>query len=90
MDEQIMPRERITRLEIEGYKREILERSVLFSPQDVGKVLACSERKVYELVRSGRLTGYSENRRTKGLRILAAELRDYVESLKIAADEWRE
>lgn len=90
MDSQIMPRERITRLEIDGYKREILEQSVLLSPQDVCRALACGERKVYDLVRSGRLTGYSENRKTKGLRILAAELRDYVVSLKIPADDWRE
>lgn len=85
-----MPTERIARLEIDGYKREILERSVLLTPQDVCRVLSCSERKVYDLVRSGCLTGYSANKRTKGLRILAIELRDYVESLKISADEWRE
>lgn len=86
----MMPRERITRVEIDGYKREILEQSVLLSPQDVSRALSCSERKVYDLVRSGRLTGYSENRKVKGLRILAAELRDYVQSLRIAADDWRE
>jgi excisionase family DNA binding protein len=90
MDELILPRERITRKEIDGYKREVLEQSVLLAPQDVSKILSCSDSTVYRLVRSGRLTGYGENRGTKGLRILAAELRDYVKSLKINADEWRE
>lgn len=85
-----IPRERITRLEVEVYKREVLEHSVLVSPQEVSRILSCSDRKVYELVKSGKLTGYGENRGTKGLRILAAELREYVQGLKIDADAWRE
>lgn len=86
---RMMPREKITRLEVEMYKREILEQSVLVSPKESAKILACSERKVYDLVRSGRLYGYSDNHGKKGLRILAAELRDYVQSMKIDQDEWR-
>jgi hypothetical protein len=82
--------ERITLGEITAYKREVLERSVLIAPAEVSRILACSPRKVYDLVRSGRLSGYAENRKSKGLRILAKELLEYVESLKIGQDDWLE
>lgn len=85
-----MPREKITRLEVESYKREVLEQSVLVSPQEASRILSCSDRKVYDLVKSGKLAGYGENRGAKGLRILAAELREYVQSIKIDRDAWRE
>ena len=90
MMEMAMPREKITRLEVEAYKREVLEQSVLVSPQEVSRILSCSDKTVYRLVRSGKLTGYGDNRGSKGLRILAAELCEYVKSIKIDADEWRE
>lgn len=83
-------RERITPEDVRAYKREVLERSLLIAPAEVSRILACSPRKVYDLVRSGRLTGYSENRKAKGLRILAAELLEYVDGLKVNADDWRE
>lgn len=85
-----IPKERITRLEVEMYKREILESSVLVSPREACKILSCSESKLYGLVKTGRLHGYAQNRGTKGLRILAAELREYVQSIKIDSDIWRE
>jgi hypothetical protein len=90
VEQVAVPDRRITRLEVELYKREILEQSVLVSPQEARMILACSETKVYRLVQTGRLKGYSENRKSKGLRLLASELRDYVRSIKVDSDEWRE
>ena len=90
MTEMVMPREKITRLEVEVYKREVLERSMLMSPQEASRILSCSESTIYRLVKSGRLHGYAENRGTKGLRILAAALCEYVQSIKIDHDAWRE
>jgi len=90
MENVAVPDRRITRLEVELYKREILEQSVLVSPREACMMLSCSETKIYRLVQSGRLRGYSENHRAKGLRLLAAELRDYVQSIKRDPDEWRE
>jgi len=82
--------ERITRGDVENYKRSVLESSLLVAPPEAARILACSERKVYDLVRGGRLHGYSQIRGTRGLRILASELQDYVQSIRIAADDWRE
>jgi len=85
-----MIKERISRNEIETYKNEILEQSVLVTADDTARVLACSKRTVQRLAESGRLTAYNEKFGQKGLRFLAAELRDYVRSIKIDQDQWRE
>lgn len=85
-----MTKQRITRLEVEMYKREVLEQSLLVSPKEGAKILSVSERTIYNMVRSGTLHGYSKNRDAKGLRLLAAELVEYVKSIKVDPDEWRE
>lgn len=82
-------REKISRSDVEMYKQRVLEESVLVSPQEAARILDCGDRKVYDLVRSGRLSGYTENPKRKGLRLLASELRDYVKSMKVDRDEWR-
>lgn len=84
------PRQRITAEDIEAYKREILEQSVLVTGADAARVLACSTSKVYGLARGGKLRAYNERPGVKGLRFLAAELRDYVRSIEIDRDKWRE
>lgn len=83
-------KQRITAEDIEAYKREILDGSVLVSGADAAKVLACSTRKVYDLVREGRIAAYNERHGLKGVRFLASDLRDYVSSLKLDLDGWRE
>ena len=90
MTELTMPRERLTRTEIDSYKREVMEQSVLVTPDDAARILACSPRKIYDMVRAGKLSGYSENIRAKGLRLLAADLQHYVRSIKVDKDKWYE
>jgi hypothetical protein len=82
--------ERITKNDVEIYKREVLERSMLVAPPEAARILACSERTVYDLVRGGYLHGFNRNKGTRGLRILARELQDYVQSIKIDKDKWLE
>lgn len=83
-------KERITYSEVEAYKREIMEKSVLVTPATAARILDRTERTVHNLIRDGKLHGYTENKRAKGLRLLASELRDYVESLKVKHKEWHE
>lgn len=83
-------REKLSHSDVEAYKREVLEQSVLVAPAEVAKILSCGERKVYELVKSGELHGYQRNRGGRGLRVLASELRDYVQSIKIEPADWWE
>jgi excisionase family DNA binding protein len=90
MVEVAMPVERITRGEIDKYKHGVMVASVLVTPDDAARILSCSPRKVYELVKTGRLSGYSENIRAKGLRILASELQAYVRSIRVDKDKWYE
>lgn len=86
-----MIEERITRREIEACKREMLEQSILVTIEQSAEILAVSPDTVLRLVRNGRLPAYSENGpRSKGVRLLAAELREYVKSIKIAPERWWE
>ena len=82
--------ERITRSDITTYKREILEQTVLVAPSEAAMILSCSERTVHRLVREGEVHGYGRNIGGRGLRLLASELREYVRSIKIDREFWRE
>ena len=90
MVEARMASEVITRGDIEKYKREMLDHSVLVSTANAARILDCSQRKIRDLVRSGKFPGYSENIRTSGLRILAADLTAYVRSIRVDKDKWYE
>ena len=83
-------KERITKTDIQNYKKEFLDGSVLISPDVAAEVLSVSERTVHTLVKDGELHGYARRRGARGLRILASELRDYINSIKIDHDTWRE
>lgn len=82
--------ERITKQDVLNYKREILEMTVLVAPAEAAMILACSERTVHRLVRDGEVHAYGRSIGSRGLRLLASELRDYVSSIKIDKDVWRE
>lgn len=87
---ETMSNERITRQEVLDYKRQILEQSVLVAAPEAATILCCSERTVMRLVKEGEVHGYGRNPGSKGLRLLASELRDYVRAMKIEKDFWRE
>lgn len=80
--------ERITAQDVAEYKREILDQTVLVAAPEAARILSCSERTVRRLVQEGRIHAYNHPRRN--LRLLASELRDYVHSLKIDREKWRE
>lgn len=82
--------ERITKQDVLNFKREILEKTVLVAPSEAATILACSERTVHRLVRDGEVHAYGRSKGSRGLRLLASELRDYVDSIKIDKDFWRE
>lgn len=91
MSEITMQRERITRGDIEAFKREVLEQSVLVTAREARVVLGgCSPRKLYQIMDAGHIAGYNQSPRSKGLCFLASELREYVRSIKIDPDKWRE
>lgn len=85
-----MTKERITKQDVMQYKQEILEQTVLVAAPEAAMMLSCSERTVHRLVRDGEIHAYNRNRCAKGLRLLASELREYVRSIKIEKDFWRE
>jgi len=90
MAEQRMMVERITRNEIDSYKREIMEQSVLLTPKDAAAMLSCSPRTVLSLVHDGKIRGYSRNGHSRTLRVLASELKDYVRSIQVDQEHWRQ
>lgn len=80
----------ISRNDVEKHKQRILDQILLINPAEAATVLACSPRTVHNLIQANELTGYNNSGPgTKGVRLLAAELRDYVNSMKIDQDEWR-
>lgn len=79
---------RITRQEIDAYKRELLEETVLVTIKDAATMLQVSESTVRRRIDEGRLPVYGENgRESHGLRILASELREYVRSIKLTVND---
>lgn len=88
-----MTKERITRQEIDSYKREILEQTVVVTLQDAARILACSTSTVRSLVREGHISQHNRHghgRPCAGTRILAAELREYVRSIRVDREKWGE
>jgi predicted DNA-binding transcriptional regulator AlpA len=77
-----MVHERITRKEIEQYKREVLEQSVLIRLDEAAAIMAVSRSTVIRRVEEGKLIPYNDNHTRKGLRFLASELREYVRNMK--------
>lgn len=73
---------RITRDEINAYKREVLESSVLVRLDEAAAIMAVSRSTVINRVNDGRLIPYNDNGNQKGLRFLASELQRYVRSMR--------
>ena len=77
---------RITRDEIDNYKREILESSVLVRLDEAAAILAVHKSTVVRRVEEGRLTPYNDNGNQKGVRFLAAELQRYVREMRLKVE----
>lgn len=77
-----MVREMITRREIDAYKREVLEQSVLVRLDEASAILAVSTRTVLRRIEEGKLTPYNDNPTNKNIRFLASELQRYVKDMR--------
>lgn len=77
-----MVKECITRAEIDAYKREILEQSILITIDDAAAMLAVSTRTIKRRVDEGLLATYSDTPDRENTRFLASELRDYVRRMR--------
>lgn len=77
----------ITRNEVEAYKREILEATVLVRIEVAAKIMDCSTDKIGRLIKDGRLRCYNESM-NRGLRVKASELKQYVKSIQIDPQDW--
>jgi len=75
-------KEKLTRADINAYKREILESSVLVRLEDAAEILAISPRTLARRVEDGRIAPYNDNPTRKGMRFLASELQRYVQSMR--------
>jgi len=77
-----MIKERITRSEIDAYKREVLEQSVLVRLDEAAAILAVHPRTVLRRVETGAITPYNDNTTRKNVRFLASELQRYVKEMR--------
>ena len=77
-----MVKEMITRSEIDAFKREVLERSVLVSLEDASAILAVSTSTLRRRVREGLLPTYSDTADRANPRFLASELQNYVKRMR--------
>lgn len=77
-----MIKERITRAEINAYKREILEQTVLVSIDDAAAALSVSPRTLRRRVEEGLIPTYSDTPDRENTRFLASELCKYVQGMK--------
>jgi len=78
--------ERITRDDVEAYKREILKNTVVVSVETAADILSCSVSHVKTLMNEGRLTRHNRHAgraHCNGDRILAWELQEYVRSIRM-------
>ena len=78
-----MTKVRITMEEIDVYKREILETTVLVSKDAAAVMLAVHPRTIERMVEEKRLTPYNDGQRRNGLRFLASDLQSYVREMRL-------
>lgn len=80
----------ITRNDIERHKREILDQCMLVNIEDAATILSCSKSTVYRKISEGKIGAYNDTGAfTRGTKLLASELRDYVKSSRLTLDDLR-
>ncbi len=77
-----MGNEQITMADIEAYKREILEQTVLVGIDEAAAIMAVSSRTIRRRVDEGMLSTYSDTPDRSNIRFLASELRTYVRRMR--------
>lgn len=74
--------EQITMRDVEQYKREILEQSVLIDIATAAQILSVSIRTIRRRVDEGMIATYSDTKDRENTRFLASELRNYVKRMR--------
>lgn len=74
--------EQITMRDVEQYKREILEQSVLIDIDTAAQILSVSTRTIRRRVDEGMIATYSDTKDRENTRFLASELRNYVKRMR--------
>ncbi len=70
-------------------KKEMLETVLLFSVTEAAQALACSDRKVFNLVRDGKIIAVTDRPGGKGIRITGKALQNYIKSITIDPEYWQ-
>lgn len=74
----------ITRHDVEQYKRDFLDNTMAVSVTTAAKCLEVNPRTVQNYLREGKIPCYNLGQgRTKGDRILAADLREFMRSCRV-------
>lgn len=89
LDNMMTMKSRITVAEINHIKRQHIMKVMLYTPTEVAVVLCCSERKIFDLIRDGKLLAACENPGRRGIRITAVSLESYLESITIDPEFWQ-
>jgi excisionase family DNA binding protein len=76
-------KERITRREIDIYKQQILDKTVLVGSNEAAAILSIHPRTLKRRVDEGRIKAYNDNGTNRNLRFLASDLRDYVRGMRV-------
>jgi hypothetical protein len=89
-----MPRLKITAADIQEVKTRLIERNLLFSPEEAGQVLGKSSRTILDLVRDGKLIAANESaarggKISNGIRITAESLEAYRLSIIVPPEVWK-
>lgn len=80
--------EKVSAGEIDGDEVERVKNQILFTVASAASILSCSERKVFDLVRNGKIIPIAGRPNRKGIRITGKALEEYIESITIDPGFW--
>jgi len=79
---------KITQTDVSRSKERFFKECTLVPVEVAAEVLAVHPSTIYRYIQEGRISSYNgSRRRSKGVRILANELKEYVRSIKIDRSE---
>ncbi len=73
---------------IDQIARETILDLLSFDIPTAGQILNCSDRKVYNLVREGKLIARADKPGGRGVTITAASLKAYCQLIEVPQDVW--
>lgn len=82
-------RTRSSKREINGTKQQFIKNLLLFSVSEAALIMGCSDRKVFDLIRDGKIMAAGGRPGNKGIRITGNSLEEYIESITIDPEFWQ-